>query len=319
MIEIRHAAVIGATGATGRSIVAALRARGESVRAVSRCEKNLNRAFPQPEIEKLKGNIESEEDCRRAIGGCEVVFDCVGFPLREFQRHVTSARTLTQAAREAGARVTLVTGYWSFAPSETPISDQSPARASNRYSKIRIEQEKIVRGEGGMALVLPDFFGPFVGAGVLNDAIALVVRRGAVLWPGDPRAERDFLFVPDCALPAVELSLREEASGQRWILAGSGLATPNDLLRRAALMMHGSEGDSASRGRVRVRRIPPDVLAFASVFRRDLRAFAPIAPIYYAAARFDDSRTRDLIGDWPRTSYDDGLRATLAWIRSRST
>lgn len=307
MRELRHVAVLGATGPTGGAIARSLLATGATVRAVSRSEKHLESAFGETSAERVVADIESADDCRRAIDGCDTVFVCVGFPLAQFDKHVTTARHIADAAQSAGSRVVLITGYWFQAPSDDPITAETAPNPSNPKSEIRLEQETIIREAGGLSIVLPDFYGPHAH-GVLNDALQAILKSEKVLWPGNPEHLRDFVYVPDIAEPAIRLAQREEAFGKRWVIAGSGAMTPASLLKEAALLANKP---------LKLKMITPFLTKFASLFRADVRQFADVYPIYNAPATFDDSATRAFIGEWPVTSYDAGLHATIAWLRGQ--
>lgn len=308
MRELRTVAVLGATGPTGRAITRALLDDGASVRVVSRRESNLIAAFGETSAERFEADIENSEDCRRAIEGCDTVFNCVGFPLPQFEKHVSTARVIASAAKDAGARVVLLTGYWFQAPHDGPISRDTPPKPTNPKSAMRLEQETIIREGGGLSVVLPDFHGPHAH-GVLNDALRAIAKGERVLWPGNTEHPRDFIYVPDIAEPVIRLARHEEAFGRRWVLAGSGAMTPASLLKEAARMMDQP---------LKLKMITPFMMRLASMFRPDVRQFADVYPIYNAPAVFDDGATRALIGEWPVTSHHDALERTIAWMREES-
>lgn len=301
------AAVLGATGPTGRAIARELLQRGVPTRVVSRSAAHLARDYADTAAQRVVADVLEPGACRTAIEGCEVAFDCVGFPLGQFDKHVTSAKALVLAMGETGARCVLVTGYWSSAPADGPISQSSPGKPTNAKNRVRIEQERILRGTGAAAVVLPDFYGPNVGVSVLNDAIKAMLAGSVVIWPGDPTALRDFVYIPDIARPVVEIALKPEALGRRWVIAGSGARAPAELLKQAAASVNKP---------LRLKRITPIMCRLSAILRRDMRHFAPVHPIYNAPATFDDSETRALVGDWPVTQYDRSIAATIDWLRS---
>lgn len=307
MRDLRHVSVLGATGPTGIAIARSLLASGSHVRVVSRSEAHLNATFGETGAERVAANVESADDCRRAIDGCDTTFVCIGFPLAQFGKHVTTARHIADAAQSTGSRVVLITGYWFQAPSDGPITAETAPNPSNPKSAIRLEQETIIREAGGLSIVLPDFYGAHAH-GVLNDALQAIIKGEKVLWPGNPEHLRDFVYVPDIAAPAIRLAEREEAFGNRWVIAGSGAMTPASLLKEAARLANKP---------LKLKMITPFLTKLASLFRADVRQFAEVYPIYNAPATFDDRATRALIGDWPVTSYDTGLQATIAWLKDQ--
>jgi len=310
MDEVLRAAVVGATGATGRVIVRELISRGVRTRAVSRSAARLERDFGETDAERVVADVSVGDGAARACEGCDLVFDCVGVPLGSFTQHLGITRGLIAAAGDAGARLALISGYWSQAPSEGPISADTPSTPTDVYSRIRIEQESMALDAGACVVILPDFFGPGARVSVLNDAIESIMTGGPALWPGAPRAERDFVYIPDVGTPIVDLVMADGAFGRRWVLGGSGVTTPRDALLLAA---------RALKRRVRLKRVSPLMMRLGALIRKDVRLFKPVYPIYNAPATFDDSATRALIGDWPRTPYDAAVPAIVRWLRERGS
>jgi nucleoside-diphosphate-sugar epimerase len=65
--------VTGGSGFVGRNLIAALRARGYSVRALARSDsaaEQVRRAGAEP----VRGDLEDEAALRRGMAGCDVVF-----------------------------------------------------------------------------------------------------------------------------------------------------------------------------------------------------------------------------------------------------
>jgi len=302
------AAVIGATGATGRVIARELLGRGVPVRVVSRSGARLERDFADTPAERVVADVLDPAAAGRAAEGCGLVFDCVGVPLGSFAQHLDITRNLIDAAGAAGARLILISGYWSQAPAGGAIAADTPPKPTDPYSRVRIEQEQTAIDAGACVVILPDFFGPGAGVSVLNDAIETILTAGSALWPGDPRAARDFIYIPDAGAPIVRLALDDRSFGRRWVLAGSGVTTPRDALLLAAQRL---------KRRARVKRVSPVMMRLGAMIRKDVRLFKPVYPIYNASATFDDDATRDLIGDWPRTGYGDAIPTTIDWLKDR--
>ena len=71
-----HAAVIGATGATGIHLDRELLARGTQVRVLSRSAEHLQQAFADLAVEQRVADATDSQAVRAGIEGCDVVFDC---------------------------------------------------------------------------------------------------------------------------------------------------------------------------------------------------------------------------------------------------
>lgn len=307
MRTLERVAVMGATGPTGAAVTHALLARGVHVRVMSRSESHLAAAFGDTSAERIVADAADAEACARAIDGCDTVFNCIGVPMSNFKLHLTTTHNIVDAASRSDAAIALITGYWFQAPHDEPISKSTPEKLTNPKSTIRFEQESMVRDAGGLSIVLPDFYGPGCAKSFLNDAIRSILKGEKVLWPGNPESLRDFVYVPDVGEPAARLAEREDAFGERWVIAGSGALTPASLCHEIARMADAT---------LRLKMISSFVMKLASFVRPDVQPFMDVAPIYREPATFDDSDTRALIGDWPVTSYDEGLSRTIEWIRS---
>lgn len=73
--------VVGATGATGRRLVAELLARGHAVRAIVRSTGRLTDEVKRhPRLELIEGELLGigEADLREAVSGCDAVVSCLG-------------------------------------------------------------------------------------------------------------------------------------------------------------------------------------------------------------------------------------------------
>lgn len=302
-LTFERAVVFGATGSTGREVVAELLRRGVRVRAVSRSPQKLERDFGDLEVERQAADLADGQAAVRAAAGCDLIFDCVGLPLELFELHVTLARHTVAAMQTNGARGLLVTSYWSYGPGDDePMFEDRPLAPGSPMARIRREQEDVLLEGGACVARLPDFYGPGSEISLLNDALASLAADRAVLWPGDPDAPRDFLFVPDCGRLLCDLAERSEAYGRPWNVPGSGAEPPRSILEVAARQLD---------LRLRLRRGRRWMLALAGLFNREIRAFKKVIALYDRPVILDSTRIQALLGELQLTPYAEGLRRTL--------
>lgn len=298
-----RAAVFGATGATGRELVRELLRRGIGARAVSRSPEKLARDFGDLDVDRHAADLSDPAAAARAATGCDLIFDCVGLPMERYADHVLIARNTAEAARAHSARAALVTSYWSYGPGDgVPMREDRPLTPGSEMARIRREQEDVLLDAGACVVRLPDFYGPGAELAVMNDALQSVRAGKAVLWPGDPEAPRDFLFVPDIAYMLCELTMRDEAYGRAWNVPGSGAEPPRTILERAARL----------RGvKLKIRRGRSWMLALAGIFSSEIRAFRDVLPLYERPVILDTTAIRGLLGKVRITPYEEGIRRTL--------
>ncbi|MGD2215676.1 MAG: NAD(P)H-binding protein [Gemmatimonadales bacterium] len=303
---MERAAVFGATGATGRELVRELCRRGVDVRAVSRSPENLERHFGQLDVERRAADLNDAAAAVEVAAGCDLIFHCVGLPMERFADHVTLTRHTAAAMSAHSARGVLVTSYWSYGPGDdAPMSEDRGLAPGSEAARVRKEQEGVMLDAGACVARLPDFFGPGAEISPANDALRSLHAGKAVLWPGDPDAPRDLIFIPDAGRQLCELATREEVYGQAWNVPGSGAERPRATLELAARI----------KGvRLRLRRGRRWMLTLAGLFDRDIRAFKDVLPLYEQPAILDTTRFRRLVKDCRTTPYEEAIRRTFAWF-----
>jgi nucleoside-diphosphate-sugar epimerase len=154
--------------------------------------------------------------------------------------------------------------------------------------------------------ILPDFYGPDAEIGFLNPALRAIAAGKRANWIGKLNGLRELIYVPDAAFPIVELALRDEAYGERWNVAGAGAVTPRRLIERAAAYC-------GTKPKVRTANRP--LLTLLGLFNLQVRAIKELYPLYMNPPILETSKLRGLIGNYPVTSYEEGIRKTIDWIR----
>jgi nucleoside-diphosphate-sugar epimerase len=243
---------------------------------------------------------------RRAIDGCEVVFNCIGLPAEHMDLHPVTARTVTEAASATGSRCLQVSSFWSYLPADGPtVNEGSRREGGNLYIRMRREAEDVFTAAGGAVLQLPDFFGPEVRTSSFQRLLEEAVRGDTVSWIGSPDIDRDYAYVPDAMRVAADLAGRAEAYGSRWVLGGSGALSA----RRAVEIAEGHLGK-----KLKLRAAPPWLLKIMSLFSAELRSFMPMVPHYAKPIGYDEGRLAALLGPIEHTVYAAAIPETLDWI-----
>ncbi len=316
--------VTGAGGFLGGHVVAALAARGESVRA-------LDIAFPAvlPEgVERIDGSILDQAALAGAMAGAGAVIHCAAIadlwePSRWAYDRVNMRGTceVLIAARRAGARVVQVSSY------VTLIGGPDKGEATLDET---------------VELTPTDMLGPHPRSKREAELAALcavrmgqevvIVQPSAPVGPGDHRLTppsrmiRDLAAgktaaVLDCLLNLVDVRALAEGviaardkgrSGERYLLTGEDLTMVELAAKVAALA-----GVAAPRFRV------PHWLALAAarieagvsaVTRRP--PTAPLTGVRLAGrrVRFDNAKAREELGFAP-PPVDQALADAVAWMR----
>ena len=306
-LSFERIAVVGATGATGQSLVEHLLERGARVRVVSRRLDALARLFPDPRVEKRGGDALDRQALRSAVDGCDLLVDCVGLPADAMADHPRVARTLADVARQTGARCLQISSYWSYIPiTRLPLTESHPRSGGPPWIRYRREAENTLRDAGAAIVQLPDFFGPRVSFSTLQGPLKDAVAGRPMNWIGAADCLRDYIFVPDAMGIVGELLGRRAAYGERWLIPGSGPISAREVAGIVSEIL----------GRtVRIRAAGPLMLRLVSLFNRELRGFMQLVPTYVQPIRYDGARLDALLGPTQRTAYPAAIRATLGALQ----
>jgi nucleoside-diphosphate-sugar epimerase len=286
-------ALLGAAGAIGHALVPLLEAQGVAVRVVGRDAAKLERNFPHAEARTA--DLLTGERLDAAVEGIDTIFYLAGTPYTHFEQHPVMTRFALAAAQRAGVKhfvhITNVYAYGTALSRSVP--ETQPRVPSTRKGRWRLEQEQLIEaahGAHGLSTTiahLPDFYGPNADNGLFNVYLSDAVAGKTGTFVGVPNAEREFIYVPDAATVLLALAAHDEAYGERWNIPGTA-TTARTVVEIAASQL----------GVAKVREL---------------------AEMYYLADSgfvLDGTKLHERIGAFPPTSLEDGIAATIAWMRS---
>jgi nucleoside-diphosphate-sugar epimerase len=302
-------ALIGATGAIGHSIAAALREKGRKYRAIGRSLSALEKEFgADPLAEIVTWDPQDEPSIRKALSGTAAAVHLVGVPYHQFHLHPPlTRRVLDGAIAEKVERFLLIGTLYVFGRARRPrITEEHPREPHTFKGRMRKEQEDSVLAAHASGRIqaavlrLPDFYGPGVERSLLTDlfAAAKEKRRAKLIGPIDKPHE--FVFVPDVGPVVVQLLDTPEAFGGAWNLGGAGAITQRELAR----MAYAAEPRLMVAGKTMLRVL--------GLFDPVLRELVEMHYLITDPLIVDDSALARLLGGIRKTPYAEGVRQSLA-------
>ncbi|MCF7687699.1 MAG: NAD(P)H-binding protein [Cephaloticoccus sp.] len=299
-LSFHQAAVLGATGPTGRHLTMELQRCGIKVRALSRSEVQLRAVDAAHGVAPL----------HQALDGCDLVFNCLGLPPALMHLHPVVAGNLAEAVAKGRARCVLVSSFWSYLPLVAASLDASHPRVGGPpWTRLRREAEDILRTAGAAIVHLPDFYGPEVHVSLLQQPLREATAGKAMNWVGSVDTVHEYAYVPDAMALVARLAKEQAAYGRNWIFPGSGPITGREVAGIASRELKRS---------VTLRGAGQGVLRLVSFFKPELRSFMPMVPDYLKPLTFDPSRLIELIGPVKATPYHAGIRQTLASLATKA-
>jgi nucleoside-diphosphate-sugar epimerase len=315
MSIIQKAAIFGAGGAIGRAVATELERRGIPFRAVGRGKAKLEAAFGKmAHAEIFEADLTDLRSAGAAARGVDTIIYAVGVPYTSFQLHPAMIRTTIEAAASVEvARLVLVSNVYAYGvPRTSHVAETHPREPDTRKGKFRKEQEDAVleahrKGRmSGMVVRLPDFYGPHADLSMANPIFRAAIAGKTANWLGPVNAPHEFVFVPDAGAAIADLAERPECYGEAWNVAGAGEINAMDFITR----VYRAAGRSP-----KYRSVGRGMLKIMGWFSPLYRELPEMLYLGETPVLLDDSKLRAKLAAVHKTSYDDGIRQTLAWMR----
>lgn len=300
--------VLGAGGFLGSNLCRTLIRQGHSVRAFGR-----RRAFPDAlhGCDWIPGDFADPASVANAISGSEVVFHLVTATtpananvdkIADLNANVISTLHLLNACRETGVRrvVFVSSGGTVYGiPNQVPTPESAATNPITAYgiSKLAIEKYlglyEYLYGLEYRVLRVANPFGPYQVALKSQGVIAAFLHRALTgraieMW-GDGGVIRDYIFIDD-VVDALTLAATHEGYGRVFNVGSGEGRSLNDIVVAIDKLL--GEKISVDYFPGRTVDVPISVL--------------------------DTTRARNELGWRASTPFEEGLRNTLAWMRSRS-
>jgi nucleoside-diphosphate-sugar epimerase len=302
-------ALVGGTGAIGKTVTAELRNQSRPYRLIGRSRRSLkNMVADDPLGEIAIWDPENVESIRQAIRDVEAAIYMVGVPYTDFHLHpVLMRRFIDAAVAEKLDRILLIGTLYVFGRPQTfRITESHPRQPHTFKGRKRKEQEDILleaHREGKIkttVLRLPDFYGPGVEKSYLTDLFLAAKQNRKAKMIGPIDQPHEFVFVPDVGPVVVKLLDSPEAFGKAWNLGGAGVTTQLELAQLAFA------------GAPRYMEAGKFMLRILGLFNPLLRESVEMHYLLTEPLIVDDSALQQLLGDIHKTPYKEGVKLSVA-------
>ena len=238
-------------------------------------------------------------------------------PYPQFEKHPKLTKIALEAAAAAGIRrfVHVGTVYPYGRPLRERVDELQPRNPHTFKGRMRKEQEDLVMaadGKNGMHTAIlraPDFYGPTADLSFTRAIFDAALRGGTANVIGPIDTPHEFIYVPDLAAGLLALSEKDEAYGHAWNIGGPELITTRHF---AELVF------AAAQRRPRLRAANKTMLRLLGIFNPLLREVVEMHYLWTTPVALDDTRLRQLLPNLRKTSYKEGIEATLHAMRGVS-
>ena len=304
--------VTGGAGFIGSHLVERLRSRGEAVRIADDFSSGRRENVPAG-VEVVEGDLADPAVATKAVAGCEFVIHqaaipsvplSVNDPVRSNRANVDGTLNVLIAARDAGAKRLV------FAGSSSVYGDAAvlPKREDMRPAPLSPYALQKLVGEQycqmftrlyGLETVVTRYFNVFGPrqqpgspySGVISLFIEALADGRAPKLHGDGKQTRDFTFVGDVVTGVLRCCEAPNVAGEVINVAAGGRISLLELIRSLQMILG--------------TNLTPE---FGPTREGDVRD-----------SQADIGKARKLLGFEPSIPFDEGLRQTVAWYKTRSS
>lgn len=314
---IQKAAIFGAAGAIGPPVAAELERRGIPFRAVGRTRSKLEKAFGGiAHAEVFDADIADLRSASAAARGVDTIIYTVGLPYPSHSLHPALMRTTVEAAAAMGVkRLVLVSSVYAYGvPRTSRVAETHPRQPETRKGQFRKEQEDIALEArkkypiDSLVVRLPDFYGPGADNSLANPIFRAALAGKTANWVGPVNPPHEFVYVPDTGPVIVDLASCAECYGEAWNYGGPGDINTLDFITR----IYRAVGRSP-----KYRTAGRGLLKIMGWFNPLFRELVEMLYLQETPVVLDDRKLLAKFADVKKTSYDEGIRQTLEWMRAR--
>lgn len=314
--EGKRVFVTGAGGFIGSHLVESLLSAGASVRAFvrynSRADPGLLALLPEEPragLEVVAGDLRDPQAIREAVMGCEIVFHLGALisipysyrhPFEAAETNIMGTLNILLACRDLGvARLVHTSTSEVYGTARyAPIDEAHPLQGQSPYSASKIGADKLVESFN-CAYNLPavtvrpfNTYGPRQSARAVIPTIITQALVSHSLQLGNVDTTRDFTYVADTVRGFLQAGMAEGVEGGVFNLGTGQEIRIGEIADRIAQKVGHAVEIVVDPQRLRPER--------SEVFR----------------LISDNTQAREKLGWSPQVSLDEGLDATIHWIRA---
>ncbi len=196
------------------------------------------------------------------------------------------------------------------------LREGAAQQATGVKGRIRIAMEQRLQAatqDGSLRAVViraGDFFGSGTGSW-LDQAVAKDLARGRVTWPGPLDVATPWAYLPDLARTFVKVAQQRNGLDAFALLHFAGHTVTGQQWVDALTSVAWDQGWLPQDGTLRVSRMPWPLLRVAGLVVPTLAALAEMRYLWRTPHQLHNKRLCALIGDEPRTPFDDAVRQSL--------
>ncbi len=316
--------VTGATGFLGSALVTELIRQKQPLRILARDEQRARAQFGDT-VTVIAGDINDEEQVRRAVDGATIIYHLVGRlyhpstpPELYYRTHVEGTRILLNACKGQSQLQRIVHCSTTGVHGETgrtPAAEDAPFAPTNPYEVTKLEAELLALRacqEQGLPVSVARP-GLVYGPGNLHLlGFFSSIKKGLFRVIDGGKALLHPIYIDDMTAAFLLCAERPQAIGHSYNLAGNRAVTIREL---ATAIAHSLDKELPG-GSIPLwlANLASDIFALTPGMRGEHVPLTRSRVKFLTRSRvYDISRAQNELGFSPRVQLEEGMKKTAAW------
>jgi nucleoside-diphosphate-sugar epimerase len=298
--------VLGVNGHIGRAVAEAFVEAGWDVTGFARTDKHQI-----PGVRFVRGDSDSVEDMRRAIGDTEIVVNALNLPYDAWDNGRMEAQMgrVLEALGTTGKTMLFPGNIYNFAATDQDVTPDLLQHPQTPRGAIRVRVEQMFEAAAArgdiQAIILRagDFYGPRTSMDWFDQAVMREVGKGKVSPMGVLGIGHSWAYLPDLAKAFVALAALRSSLGafERFHFAGN-FVTPEQM------------GGAIAKGApvpVKIGQVSLLLLRLLGLVDPVMREVAKMQYLWRNPMQLKDQRLDDLLGPDFGTPFETAVAATV--------
>ncbi|MGP4041012.1 SDR family NAD(P)-dependent oxidoreductase [Gracilibacillus sp. D59] len=303
--------VIGASGGMGQAIVSELLSRNIEVVAFARNKAKLEALFGHDNrVEILSGDAQQKTDIEKGIEGVDIIFHALNVPYSQWEEKLEPImKNVTELAQKYGSKLAVVDNIYAYGNGHgKKIREDYPKQPHTKKGKMRLRLEEILHNAGVPVLIVhfPDFYGPGADNTMLQFLFASVSKNNSAMFIGDQKVKREYIYTPDGAKAIVTLAQNPEAYGQNWNVPATDIISGEEIIEIVR---------EEAAFKKKVFTVKKGLIFLLGLFNKDMKEVVEMLYLTEKPVVLSGEKYEQHIGALPRTSYQEGIKQTLAYLK----
>jgi nucleoside-diphosphate-sugar epimerase len=309
--------ILGFTGGIGRAVALALSNRNIPAKAMVRDPQKANTyAKGLDKLEIIEGDAMVPEDVDKAMQGVNVVYYCINIPYPVWEKYAIKLfYNCLSSAIKNNVKIFFPGNVYVYGHARyNPVNEFHPHAAHTNKGQIRMEMEEMMviahkdEGLDYTIVRMPDFYGPYVINTFSERLYILALQNKKLQWIGNLDTEIELIYIEDGGEAMVMAALKKKSSGEIFNIPGSEITTARKYLTEIVHQAGSTSKISTFNSEI--------MFKLMGLFSPMIREVHEMLYLKKEKLILDGSKFKDSIGPIPATSYTDGIKNTLSWVKN---